>query len=1507
MTDNKDPYIYNVDKNSDFEQFAWALENFDVKAAFKDFLNIENNIQKSDKENNTKIYDSLYKQFLDTKSSDHLSQLQLDVLNYILKYENGTYKVNDKIVDIETNKGEKTFTLYEPGFYKVEIKGPSGLQLKNSTNQFLSSGKNYVVYESKDKTTFFIINTKFEYIFQYAVSSNINISCGVAEVNDTNVFLFEQFHDYDRPVHNFQQLIEVDNYFNKCDVYNVNKSTVFEYFSFIDDAFDKNFYCLKTNIVSQSTILSHADITYNPTTYVCGLPENERSEYLSGIQNGYYSKKISENMNINSLKELTFSSFLKSGAVYNYNYLHGGDGGSVVAIIKLDKETTFQYNIGKSDEGSSTFLKSSNYSFYAECGLNANEKSFLKTSDHISNDSLCNLRLITDHNFRDDASKSTTDKVNFHIGENLDYSTYEAGCGRGFVIINNNCVFESYGAGEYGSGYRLNEFKNAVYQPPKNGSIKIEFLGSRYVLHKKVNFSSDNNIRNNLYICDEGLPIGCKFNFQSMITNSMYGCFKNTYSFLSENGRHFNYIGISVDTKEIEDNVVLNFDNNLKYINIDKENKTIFTLQNDKNLFGTLTGSDGESLMLDTIMNGSFSFYNDLLYNYNKFCSNGLSVSISSFSSESFDLKTLFKNFNNLNIFNNVESITQVEFSFENSLSFSKYTDIYGQVVLPDVDEAKIVKLEYSLYNHESPVPYEKGQKIIIPSNTKMFLKFTFNTSRVRLDENLTSFQGYKYFYRKNVDFDNNYIKDEYFKTNGINFQCVEFIPQTSQYCSVFIQKNTYNFSISPDLFNELDLKNFYNRSEFEVGEAVLLQLNIKNYVRVSNLKNYYYKQQSKTILGTPFPAPDKTCPCYTYFDTNNIFESFIRFGNLEDDKNFCDSSVVDLLSRKGFNNVAIESGKEKNYNGIDVLCSREVEEKDYEGDITNNPTLKITCTASASKDESVFIYIYMKECDIKLRLSANYNPGQTIACVENLNSAYVSIFKNYCFTIFGVGGPTGNGENGGFGEMDGTTESMPGSFGGDGYNSGSGGCGGSTKNIRPWTHYWGGFVPTNVDLQVAAAGFGGFPGRAFFSPGSKGSDGRCLLGNKYQYIFKLRAKTSERGGQKFIEIWNPGEKKVPYYTGIPIVVFTEIIKHKENFIKPVIYIKSGIKGLSHLTAEYQLDGLGGGPGLPSFLKIIHNNDVPYGSNNTELKLISKKTAYGEIYSYFYDNGNLSISNEDENTAGMSSGKLDYKDKVNVDSMIFEGGIAGQCHTRQPKRISTYLTVWGWPSNNSSDDEDRFSDYSPFTYNYLSGYTASYAQGNSQFTQDCKASLKFTSSGSDDIKGFYTISQNFTRNKLTDYRLKELLGICVNGNDNGTRTRGSLVKFGFKGFDSEYYSLFCDSDTGRNFDNTFVFTNCSAAYGLSKESEDGEQTIAENLMKSFNFVGESNVSTDSGIVKIQTFNDISVDKNKSEKISLESFYKGEPDNHNSLIDAETNPTSLISISTSTFIPEQPLE
>jgi len=1499
---NKNPYIYNVDKNSDFEQFAWALENFDVKAAFKDFLNIENNIQKSDKENNTKIYDSLYKQFLDTKSSDHLSQLQLDVLNYILKYENGTYKVNDKIVDIETNNGEKTFTLYEPGFYKVEIKGPSGLQLKNSTNQFLSSGKNYVVYESNDKTTFFIINTKFEYIFQYAVSSNINVSCGVAEVNDTNVFLFEQHHDYNRPVHNFQQLIEVDKYFDKCDIYNVDKSTVFEYFSFIDDAFDKNFYCLKTNIVSQNTILSHAEATYNLTTYVCGLPEKERNKYLSGIQNGYYLDKISKNMNINSLKELTFSSFLKSGAVYNYNYLHGGDGGSVIAIIKLDKETTFQYNIGMSDEGSSTFLKSSNYSFYAECGLNANEKSFLKTPDHVANDSLCNLRLITDNNFRDDASKSTVDKVNFHIGENLDYNTYEAGCGRGFVIINNNCVFESYGAGEYGSGYRLNEFKNAVYQPPKNGSIKIEFLGSRYVLHKKVNFNSDSNIRNNLYICDEGLPIGCKFNFQSMITNSMYGCFKNTYDFLSENGRHFNYIGVSVDTKEIGDNVVLNFDNRLKYINIDKENKTTFTLQNNKNLFGTLTGLDGEELVLDTIMNGSFSFYNDLLYNYNKFCSHGLSVSISSFSSESFDLITSFKNFDNLNIFNNVESITQVEFSFENTLSFSSYNDIYGQVVLPEVDEAKIVKLEYSLYNYENPVLYEEGQKIIIPSNTKMFLKFTFNTSRIRLDESLTSFQGYKYFYKKNVDFDNKYIKDGYFETGGINFQCVEFIPQTSQYCGVFIQKNTYHFSISPDLFNELDLKNFYNRDEFEVGEAALIQLNIKNYVRISNLKNLYYGQPAKMKLGESFSGKD--CPCYTYFDANNIFESFIRFGNLKDDKNFCDASVVDLLSRKGFHNVAVEDKKKDNYKGIDVLCSREVEENDYKGDTKNNPTLKITCTASAPKDESVFIYIYMKECDINLRLSANYNPGQTIACVENLNSAYVSLFKNYCFTIFGVGGPTGDGENGGFGEMDGTGNSMPGSFGGDGYNSGSGGNGGSTKNIDTGTDWWGGFVPVRINLYVAAAGFGGFPGRAFFSPGSKGSDGRCLLGNKYQYIFKLRETTSKRGGQKFMEIWNPGDKKVPYYTGIPIVVFTEIIKHKENFIKPVIYIKSGIKGLSHLTAEYQLDGLGGGPGLPSFLKIIHSNDVPFGTNNTELKLISKKTAYGAVYSYFYDNSDLSVSNEDEYSAGMSSKKLNYSHLTNVDSMIFEGGIAGQCHTRLPKRSSTNIRVWSWPDYKPGDDVDKFTSYAPFTYNYLSGYTASYSNNN-QFVQDCKNNLRFTSSGSEDIKGFYTISKNYVRNRLTDYRLKELLGICANGNETETRTRASLVKFGFKGFDSEYYSLFRDG--GRNFDNTFVFTNCSAAYGLTKDSQDDEITVAGNLMKSFNFVGESNVSTDSGIVKIQTFNDINIDTEKSKKIDLESFYAGKPDNHNSLIDAVTHSESLIDVLNPNFIPNQPLE
>lgn len=145
MATQKENKFIKININDDFKQYAWVLESYDVKAAFNDFLRIEQGIQT---EGNEDILNELYKQFLETKSSDHMTQLQFDVLNYILKYESGVYKKGEIIADI-VEEGASNFIINEPGYYYIEVTGNAG-ESSGVFNNYMSNGEAWTRFVSND-------------------------------------------------------------------------------------------------------------------------------------------------------------------------------------------------------------------------------------------------------------------------------------------------------------------------------------------------------------------------------------------------------------------------------------------------------------------------------------------------------------------------------------------------------------------------------------------------------------------------------------------------------------------------------------------------------------------------------------------------------------------------------------------------------------------------------------------------------------------------------------------------------------------------------------------------------------------------------------------------------------------------------------------------------------------------------------------------------------------------------------------------------------------------------------------------------------------------------------------------------------------------------------------------------------------------------------------------------------------------------------------------------------
>lgn len=1433
MATQKENKFVKINVNDDFKQYAWVLESYDVKAAFNDFLRIEQGIQT---EGNEDILNELYKQFLETKSSDHMTQLQFDVLNYILKYESGVYKKGEIIADI-VEEGDDHFQINEPGYYYIEVTGNSG-ESSGVFQNYMSNGTACTKFIGNDRNSgneLYISNDLKFNLFINDSSKTRRIG-GNIELNKKYVFFYSVIDDKDFDIKKSKED------FSDIPLEEPSDSSFYDYASVNDDIFSKDFF--KITFVENGFTFKRADIQFGYTEYTCGLEKNDREATLSKIDKkscAYYYNIIDKNAQQNNCKILSYSNVILTNEIINRNKvlhkneLHGGDGGFINSVIKISKPMDFQYSLNKGS--SKNYLKCDYFEMIAEAGgsLNANLDKY-KFGD-VDNYDKVKLYDDTDGHHNSNQDDLSSGPINFHIGESINHNVL-CGCGRGIYKDKNGAVKHVfYGGGEYGEGIRLNEFGTAYYQKSNIGHIRIKYLGSQYCKTSKFNYDSNCTNKENVSLyTNENIPVSENIDIKLNLCG-MVGCFDSDgiKDIVKPISRKLNYINVSLITENIDGTKTYSFKHNenkyvsfeplteeYSYVNKDNTNECDF----NNPIFGTYDSVDIKTIM----KNNSECFDMSFIYAYSHIMNKALNMQILSFKNSVLNMN--FSSIgSNLKIFRKYSEIISISFLSKNTLNLPKIIDVFGDTTHELCENAGISKIVYTTDFRNEEKTYSDGQILYVSKGTKFILKFIFNTPRIVIDENASSFSGKVEYLKKNLSIDGVNVLDSYFDPSknvneDTNFQYVIFYPSFSQDVSVFVKKYVFSIKLLQDLHRNIIISNNTLKNEFEVGECCELSFNLHNYERISHLKAI----RDDSIKYNHSPINNvSVSPCYTYVDEKNKYESFMSFYDGDDSDgvsfNFCDKKINDMLKRKNCYGKYGTGKSNEYYNGLFVVGTRELNEKYYNFS-DYGPQINIMCITKSKNliNELITLRIYFKESNIKLRLTSNYCNGEEVFVYENGESGAISFFKPYTFVLEAVGGPTGNGENASVAKKKGGRYARIGFFGGDGYVGGNGGASSDTTYWGPGKDGWK-FAITNLHIACSWGVEAAYGARGFIRNGSMGSAGKNTLTHNIQCLFDV-----ENNPTAYVS-------KCNWYAGIPIVREIRIYKTIEDFKHITFYFKAGAKGLN-LVNGFE-NGRGGGAGLPSFLTAISSQSF-YDSKRGLFKYneADDKGIFPHMYNYGINHQTIKKST----------------------GFIVEGGITGV--SRGCNKYSVEYTAPIWNLNNFTkienyDVPNRWTKYRP--YKVVNG-----TKDDNITTYDAFYSIQ-----NDDIK-------------LGEKRLLGLkcggLGVSLFSATGYDSYEEASFQQKFNAIDSyDKYYMYLVEQNGNNIkfkNDTCVITNTSSEFNSGVLSYTRENLISERYLNKDYFLGKAYYSYESGIIRLTVHNDISVTDTKENKLSYKSFLEG---------------------------------
>lgn len=1440
MATQKENKFIEINVNDDFKQYAWVLESYDVKAAFNDFLRIEQGIQP---EGNEEILNELYKQFLESKSSDHMTQLQFDVLNYILKYESGVYKKGEIIADIVEESGGN-FTINEPGYYYIEVTGNAGNSSGIYNNYLKDISSEVTTLTGTGVTLYVKDDLKFNLIVKNGKDDK-RIG-GYIELNKKYAFFYSA-KAINGPLDKSKNYGDYTTGFSDISKVNPEDFTLYDYAVFENDIFNENFF----NVTFVENGLSvHRDIKISYNTYTCGVSNDEVNTSMGKIDEekcSYYSNIIKENLTQKNCKVLGYSSVIETGAttqrsqILHQNELHGGDGGFINSVIKIKEPLTLQYTISPKGSGEKNSLKCDFFEMIAEAGgsLSSNSSKY-KFNDVDDYNELGLYDSIDGHKFSNQAD--LTAKFDSHIGESIDHDVL-CGCGRGIYKDSNGIVQHVfYGGGALGEGVRLNEFGTAYYQEKDIGHIRIKYLGSQYCKTQAFNYDSEHKEDISLYT-NEKIPVSDNIDIKLNL-RKLYGCFdKNGIEEIIEPvSRHLNYIDAKLITKNVTDKTYIFKHNDNQYVSFEPLTEE-YSYVNDENtnecnfnspLFGT-----GKSLTLNTIMkNNSECFDMKFIYAYNFVINPKLYMEI-----ESFKNSKLILNFSdietNVKIFRKYSEVLSISFLLKNTLELPQIIDSFGDITHEGDPNAKVDSIEYKTdYGDEKNfLTYNEGQTVYISKGTTFYLKFNFSSPRIVIDDQASSFSGKVSYIKKNLELDGRNILDYYFNpSEKNNFQYVIFSPSFSQDVSIFIKKYTYTFKLVQDLYRNLVVNNVSLKNDFEVGECCEISFNLKNYERISHLKADVDTERVSYMSTSNIASNKQFVPNYAYVDTANQYESFLMFYDEDESENtsynFCDIRINNMLSRKGCLGKNVGQMQEGQDWGLFAIGSRDINEKYYTEGFKSSvgPQVKFMAINKSKNlsDELITLRIYFKESNIKLRLSSDYCNGEEVLIYENGESSIMSFFKPYAFVVEISGGPTGNGENASTEKEKGYKSATMGYFGGDGYSGGNGGASGDTSYWAPSKTNWH-FAITDLHLDCSWGIEEAYAGRGFIKAGGIGSEGKNTLTHNQQCLFKESNNPT------------PWTDKCNWYTSIPIVRELRIFKTIEDFKPIIFYFKAGVQGLNLVISSG--DGRGGGAGLPSFLTAISNN-----SYFTIKRDFDKSRESDTSFPRFYDYGFKHLI-----TSGAAL----------MTGLIVEGGIAGVSRGCDVQSYEFTRHIWSLSDIFNIaryDKEDQYECYKP--YKWVNGHKSS----------------------STSYEDFYAIS-NVNEEDGLDRLLNNNMGdenkyhlFSSTGYFKGINEESLSFQQKFKdtmSYDKNYLRLINKKDDGTyEFKDTVIpYTNTGDQFSNVVNDHGREDDVSSRYLNHDNFIGKAFYSYESGIIKITTHNNLAVDSEAKEGDSTKVSYK----------------------------------
>jgi hypothetical protein len=291
------------------------------------------------------------------------------------------------------------------------------------------------------------------------------------------------------------------------------------------------------------------------------------------------------------------------------------------------------------------------------------------------------------------------------------------------------------------------------------------------------------------------------------------------------------------------------------------------------------------------------------------------------------------------------------------------------------------------------------SKRISVKQGEYIYFKCEYNSCRVEVDKELSSFPEDTFVYPVNFDpFENKFYSlspadypegTEGYKgyekgTDGRTFQWLRFTTSNASYdIVIFIKKLTVEIGFLNDLFGQDLITKNYDNNQFEPNESFSFYVKLPHNCRISTYKysdnmTYSYAESDKTSYGE-------------YFN-ENCYESFISF-------------------YKGNSEKIISNFKDYIYSLSDPIGSHSSVRELYE--IFNSTFTSIDKKINYFSDDSVLFIFQAKYADSHIRISEDYIVGSQI--VENFTGNHNDrLLTAGLYRVVATSGNTGRGGNGG-------------------------------------------------------------------------------------------------------------------------------------------------------------------------------------------------------------------------------------------------------------------------------------------------------------------------------------------------------------------------------------------------------------------------------------------------------------------------------------------------------------